>query len=94
MRLKTQKPDCPPKPPDLAKRVRTLMAQSDDENREFTPGQKTDDSQPMCFLPSNDSPSPPDKPLNTSKTMSGSFDNLDIPYIDDDEDLTCASDKF
>lgn len=31
------------------------------------------------FLPCQDDPSPTNKPLN------GSFDDLDIPYIDDEE---------
>ncbi|XP_036939021.1 unconventional myosin-IXb isoform X1 [Acanthopagrus latus] len=89
MRLKTQKPDCLPKPPDLAQRVRSLMAQTD-EQREFAPGQKTDVIQSMCFLPSQDNPSLTDKPQITSKSLNGSFDDLDIPYIDEDEDLTAA----
>lgn len=89
MRLKTQKPDCPPKPPDLAQRVRSLMAQTD-EQREFAPGQKTDVIQSMCFLPSQDNPSLTDEPQITSKSLNGSFDDLDIPYIDEDEDLAAA----
>ncbi|XP_030259724.1 unconventional myosin-IXb isoform X2 [Sparus aurata] len=89
MRLKTQKPNCPPKPSDLAQRVRSLMAQTD-EQREFAPGQKTDVTQSMCFLPSQDNPSLTDKPQITSKSLNGSFDHLDIPYIDEDEDLTAA----
>lgn len=32
------------------------------------------------FLPCRDAPSPTDKPLN------GSFDDLDIPYIDEEEE--------
>ncbi|XP_022613761.1 unconventional myosin-IXb-like isoform X3 [Seriola dumerili] len=88
MRLKTQKPDCPHKPPDLAQRVRSVMAQADDEQTGFTSGQKTDVTQFMCFLPSQDNPSPTDKPQVTSKTFNGSFDDLDIPFIDEDEDLT------
>lgn len=84
MRLKTQKPECPPKPPDLAQRVRSLMALTDDAQREFAPGRKTDVTQSMCFLPSQG------KPQITSKTSSGTFEDLDIPYIDEDEDLTCA----
>lgn len=32
------------------------------------------------FLPCQDAPSPTDKPLN------GSFDDLDIPYIDEEEE--------
>lgn len=90
MRSKTQKPNCPPKPPDLAQRIRSLMAQTDDEQREVAPGQKTDVTQSMCFLPSHDSPSRTMKPQITSKTLNGSFDDLNIPYIDEDEDLTTA----
>ncbi|XP_018533370.1 unconventional myosin-IXb isoform X2 [Lates calcarifer] len=88
MRLKTQNPDCPHKPSDLAQRVRSLMAQTDDEQREFTSGQNTDITQPMCFLPSPDNPSSTNKPQVTSETFNGRFDDLDIPYIDEDEDLT------
>ncbi|XP_034469732.1 unconventional myosin-IXb isoform X2 [Hippoglossus hippoglossus] len=79
MRLKTQKPDCPAKPPDLAQRVRSLMAQTN----EFTPGQATGVTQSMIFLPSHDN-----KPQVPSNTFNGSYDDLDIPYIDEDEDLT------
>ncbi|XP_041804694.1 unconventional myosin-IXb isoform X2 [Chelmon rostratus] len=90
MRLKTQKPICPLKPPDLAQRVRSLMAQTYDEQVQFIPGQKAAVTQSMCFLPSQDNASPTDKPQITSKTLNGSFDNLNIPYIDEDEDLTEA----
>ncbi|CAB1417700.1 unnamed protein product [Pleuronectes platessa] len=72
MRLKTRKPDCPVKPPDLAQRVRSLMAQTN----EFTPGRGTGVTQSMIFLSSPDNPS-----------ANGSFEDLDIPYIDEDEDL-------
>lgn len=95
MQLKNQKPACPQKPPDLAHRVRSLMAQTGDGQREFTsaeflPGD-TDVTQSMCFMPSQDNnlnSSPTGKPQLTSKTTNGSFDDLDIPYIDEDEDLT------
>ncbi|XP_078120329.1 unconventional myosin-IXb isoform X2 [Sander vitreus] len=91
MLLKTQKPDCPSKPPDLAERLRSLVAETDDVQREFAPRQKTDVTQSMCFLPSQD-PSPTGKPQITSKTSNGTFDDLKIPYIDEDEDedLTCT----
>ncbi|XP_062259961.1 unconventional myosin-IXb isoform X1 [Platichthys flesus] len=72
MRLKTPKPDCPVKPPDLAQRVRSLMAQTN----EFTPGRGTGVTQSMIFLSSPDNPS-----------ANGSFEDLDIPYIDEDEEL-------
>ncbi|XP_045907554.1 unconventional myosin-IXb-like isoform X2 [Micropterus dolomieu] len=86
MQMKTQIPDCPPQPPDLAQRVRSLMAETDDKPREFASGQKTDVTQSMCFLQSQDNSSAI-KPQVTSKTLNGSFDNMDIPYIDDDEDV-------
>ncbi|XP_058504167.1 unconventional myosin-IXb isoform X3 [Solea solea] len=86
MRTQSQKPDCPPKPPDLAQRVRSLMAQSMDKQLEFTSGQKRDVTQSMCFLPSQDHPSATSEPRVTSSTFNGSFDDLDIPYIDEDEE--------
>ncbi|XP_029380003.1 unconventional myosin-IXb isoform X2 [Echeneis naucrates] len=86
MQPKTQKPDCPYKPPDLGQRIKSLMAQADDGETWFTSGQKTDVTQLTGFLPSEDDPSPTDKV--TRKTFSGSFDDLDIPYIDEDEDLS------
>ncbi|XP_067331802.1 unconventional myosin-IXb isoform X2 [Channa argus] len=42
--------------------------------------------QPMCFLPSWENLSPPNKPQVTNLTYTGSLDDLDIPYIDEDED--------
>lgn len=73
------------------------MAQTDDEKRDFTSDQflpgHTDVTQSMCFMPSQDNnlnSSPTDKPQVTSDTSNGSFDNMDIPYIDEDEDLTWA----
>nr|XP_046264659.1 unconventional myosin-IXb isoform X2 [Scatophagus argus] len=88
MRVKTQKPDCSSKPPDLAHRIRSVIAQMDDVQIEFAPGEEADVTQSMCFLPSQDSTSPTNKTQITSKTLNASFDNLDIPYIDEDEDLT------
>lgn len=90
LRLKTQKPDCPPKPPDLAQRVRSLMAQTEDQQGEFAPGENTDVTQTMSIPPIQDNASSTDKQQNTSKTLNRSFDDLDIPYIDEDvdEDLT------
>ncbi|KAL3988723.1 WAP, Kazal, immunoglobulin, Kunitz and NTR domain-containing protein [Sarotherodon galilaeus] len=80
--VKTQKPDCPPKPAYLTQRVRHLMVQSDHEQKEFTSGEKAD-----VIQPSVDTPSPASKPQIASKKFNGSSDDLDIPYIDDDEDL-------
>lgn len=88
MRLKTKKPECPLKPPDLAERIRSLMAQTNDEGRAFTSGQRAGVTQSMCFLPCQEDTSSTDKPQVTSNTLSRSFDDLDIPYIDEDEDLT------
>ncbi|XP_069013900.1 unconventional myosin-IXb isoform X2 [Embiotoca jacksoni] len=78
--LKTQKPACPHKPPDLAQRFRSLMAQTDDECRKLTSEQRTDVTQSMCFLPSQETPS------SNNKTLNGNFDNLDIPFIDEEEE--------
>lgn len=80
--VKTQKPDCPPKPADLTQRVRHLMVQSDHEQKKFTSGEKAD-----VIQPSVDTPSPASKPQIASKKFNGSSDDLDIPYIDEDEDL-------
>lgn len=90
LRLKTQKPNCPPKPPDLAQRVRSLMAQTKDQQGEFAPEENTDVTQTMSIPPIQDNASSTDKPQNTSETFNRSFDDLDIPYIDEDEDLTTA----
>ncbi|XP_019109785.2 unconventional myosin-IXb isoform X2 [Larimichthys crocea] len=83
MRSKFKKPECPPKPPDLAQRVRSLMALTEDEWGELMPGRKTNVTQSMYFLPSST-----DEPQ--IKTLNGSFDDLDIPYIDEDEEQTAA----
>lgn len=89
MQLKTQKPQCPPKPPDLAQRVKSMLAETYDEQEEFTPGQNTDVTQSESFLPSQDEPSPTDKtPDNSKASLNGSVDDLDIPYIDEDEALS------
>ncbi|RVE62098.1 hypothetical protein OJAV_G00177130 [Oryzias javanicus] len=62
--LKTQKPEPPHHPADLAQKVRHLMVQADNEARAL----------------GSSSSSPPDG------RKSRSFDHLDIPYIDEDED--------
>lgn len=85
LRLRTQRPECPPKPPDLAQRVRSLINLKN--NEEITPEHRTDVTQSMCYLPSDDTTSPTRRTQITS-SQKGSFDDLDIPYIDEDEDLT------
>lgn len=80
--VKTQEPDLPPKPADLTQRIRHLMVQRDHEQKEFTSGEKADVIQPR-----KDTPSPASTPQIASKTFNGSSDDLDIPYIDEDEDL-------
>ncbi len=92
LRLKTQKPNCPPKPPDLAQRVRSLLAQAENQQGEFAPGENTDVTLTMSTPPIQDNASSTDKPQSPSKTLNRSFDDLDIPYIDEDEDedLTTA----
>ncbi|XP_047446077.1 unconventional myosin-IXb isoform X2 [Mugil cephalus] len=86
VQVKTQIPDCPHKPPDLAQRVRTLMADSDHEQREFTSRQQEDVNLSMCFLPSQDPLPAANSPQGKRKTLNGSFDDLDIPYIDEDNE--------
>lgn len=75
-----QKPRIPHKPPGLAFRVRNLVAQAqtDVQQKELESEPRTDDTQSMCQ----------DGSSSNVKTMNGSFDDLDIPYIDDDEDLS------
>lgn len=69
------KPDSPTNPTDLAQRVRTLRAQ-------------TDDDQQLEFLPSEPLRSPKSKSKPPLTDNQGSFDHLDIPYIDEEEDHT------
>lgn len=83
MHVKTQNPNCLPKPSDQTQRGGHLMSQNNNGQREFTSREKADVIQPMCFLPSQDTPSPAHNPPVASKT----FNDLDIPYIDEDEDL-------
>ncbi|KAM3604009.1 uncharacterized protein V6R79_005181 [Siganus canaliculatus] len=87
MLLKSQKPICPPKPPDLTQRVRSLMSQANHEEQESMPGQTTDMPHSVSLLPSHENPCETNKPQTMSKTLNGSFDDLDdIPYIDEDAD--------
>lgn len=82
--MQMQKPECPPKPPDLAQRVRSMI--NFKNNEEFLSQHRTDVTKSMCFLASDDGTSPTwKKQINSSQK--GSFDHLDIPFIDEDEDL-------
>lgn len=83
---KTLKPERPAKPPDLAKRLRTRLAQTNAEQRGLISGQSADITQSTKTPPSQDSSSSDDKQQLTSKDFNGSFDDLDIPYIDEAED--------
>ncbi|KAM9844841.1 unconventional myosin-IXb isoform 2-T3 [Aulostomus maculatus] len=84
----SQGPACPRKPSDLAQRVHSLMAERDDAQNEFTPtetlpGDEPNVTQHRCSRPSPDV----SDPSTTVRTqISGSFDDLEIPYIDEDED--------
>lgn len=69
-----KKPDSPTNPTDLAQRVRTLREQTDDEQFKFLP------SESVHLLQSKSKP-----PVMETQ---GSFDHLDIPYIDEDDDKT------
>lgn len=72
------------------------MAQTDDEQSEFTrtetlPGQETGGMHSKSFMSSQDNvsnSSPAEKTQVPSNTFSGSFDDLDIPYIDEDDDTS------
>lgn len=83
---KTLKPERSVKPPDLAKRVRTRLAQTNAEKRGLTSGQSADVTQSIKSLPSHDTSSSDDNQQLTSKNFNGSFDDLDIPYIDEVEE--------
>ncbi|XP_033838179.1 unconventional myosin-IXb isoform X2 [Periophthalmus magnuspinnatus] len=74
LRLSNRKPESPTNPTDLAQRVRSLRAQTDDE--------------PFEFLPGDPLHSPTTKDKSSTIEKQGSFDDLDIPYIDADEDQT------
>ncbi|KAM8850087.1 unconventional myosin-IXb isoform 3-T3 [Spinachia spinachia] len=86
MRLKTQKPACPPKPADLAQRVRSLMAEKHEAESESAPRRKADATQSMYVLPSRDDTTAGVESQITNKASRRSYDDLDIPFIDDDED--------
>ncbi|MED6260847.1 hypothetical protein ATANTOWER_030193, partial [Ataeniobius toweri] len=79
--LKTLKPECPAKPADLAQRFRTHI-----EQRRLTSGQTTDVTQSTCRLSIQDTPSSDDKQQITSKNFNRTFDDLDIPFIDEAEE--------
>lgn len=74
LRLSKKKPDSPTNPTDLAQRVRTLRAQTDDEQFELLPSESVHSLQSKSKPPAIEN--------------QGSFDHLDIPYIDEDEDTT------
>lgn len=84
--MRTQRPECPPKPPDLAQRVRSMINMK--SNEEYVTEHRTDVTQSMCFLPSDDSTTSPTRKTHIISSQKGSFDDLDIPYIDEDEELT------
>ncbi|KAK2822634.1 hypothetical protein Q5P01_022699 [Channa striata] len=73
LQLKTQKRGTSPY---LEKKARNVVA--DDVFTE-------DITHPMCFLPCQDNICPTDEPQVTSQMYTGSLDDHDIPYIDEDE---------
>uniref|UniRef100_A0A3Q2D9H0 Myosin IXb n=1 Tax=Cyprinodon variegatus TaxID=28743 RepID=A0A3Q2D9H0_CYPVA len=83
---KTLKPECPAKPADLAQRFRRRIAEAQMEQRQITSGQNTDVTHSTRPLPRQEISSSDDTQQTTSKTLNGSFDDLDIPYIDEVED--------
>ncbi|XP_029929747.1 unconventional myosin-IXb isoform X2 [Myripristis murdjan] len=89
--LKSHKPNCPPKPPDLAQRVRSLMGLTEQHSEwtlaESQSGHRTEVTQSVCSIPGQDDPSNSSlasNPQFTTKSFNGSFDDLDIPFIDED----------
>ncbi|MEQ2177115.1 hypothetical protein GOODEAATRI_000563, partial [Goodea atripinnis] len=66
---------------ETAQRFRTHI-----EQRRLTSGQTTDVTQSTCRLSIQDTPSSDDKQQITSKNFNGTFDDLDIPFIDEAEE--------
>ncbi|XP_076004368.1 unconventional myosin-IXb isoform X2 [Genypterus blacodes] len=77
-RKRLQKPTCPPKPPDLAERVKSMIEGT--VVREGQPGHNTVPEQDNTFTSSQDG-----KPQLAYNIVNGSLDDLDIPYIDEDD---------
>lgn len=78
-----QKLECPHKPPDTMQSLRSVTAQTDDV---FPPdvSRSTHRQENPSEIESQVAP----------KTFSGSLDDLDIPYIDEDEDQSWAQHKL
>ncbi|KAJ3595340.1 hypothetical protein NHX12_004644 [Muraenolepis orangiensis] len=85
-----QPPECPPKPPDLAHRVKEQMDRTEDqppplpltEPPPLTDPLTADQASPR--LPPTPPPKP--RPLLKGKKIGGDLDGLDIPFIDAEPD--------
>ncbi|CAN9503460.1 unnamed protein product [Ophioblennius macclurei] len=75
----SQKPKTPYKPPGLWEKIRTQVAQRNIQQNELLSGPGTDDTKSSSSDPGQDGPS------SDTRTTNGSFDHLDIPYIDDND---------
>ncbi|KAF7661877.1 hypothetical protein LDENG_00252380 [Lucifuga dentata] len=83
--LTSHKPDCPPKPPEAAHTVKCMIDKAD--VRDCQPGHITEATQSTCSVTGQDktfTSSLDRKSQLTCKSFSRSFDDLDIPYIDED----------
>ncbi|XP_013862875.1 unconventional myosin-IXb isoform X2 [Austrofundulus limnaeus] len=80
--LKTQKPDFSHKPADLVQRVRNVMAETHTEQKELASRHSTNVPQTT----SQEASSTTSNPQLANKTFNGNINDLDIPYIDEDED--------
>ncbi|XP_035994293.1 unconventional myosin-IXb [Fundulus heteroclitus] len=81
---KVLRPECPSKPADLGQRIRSRLAPTPTKQAELTSGQNADVTQSTSPLPGQDTPASEEKQLQVNrKTFNGSFDDLDIPYIDE-----------
>ncbi|XP_030218971.1 unconventional myosin-IXb isoform X2 [Gadus morhua] len=92
----SQKPDCPPKPPDLAERVKQRMGRTDEPPPlpltepppldppadRAGPSQPTPTDAPSLPVV----PALPKGPQLKGKKINGNLDGLNIPFIDEDTD--------
>ncbi|XP_046882731.1 unconventional myosin-IXb isoform X4 [Hypomesus transpacificus] len=88
-----QRPECPFKPADLAERVRALTGKPGGQTVRSTPGsqsrRRTDVTQSLCIVSGQGELTDPFSASSTPNNQSTiktsrSFDDLDIPFIDED----------
>ncbi|KAM6948221.1 LOW QUALITY PROTEIN: unconventional myosin-IXb [Aplochiton taeniatus] len=94
MTLNMQVPECPPKPADLAERMRSTTGLIDGQNvrtpAESQPTRRKIVTQSLCIIPGQDHCTGSlSRSTSTNKVQGKSFDesydDLDIPYIDEDD---------